>query len=123
MEMITSMKGNCKFSNMVNCFGAANCTNCGWNPVVKQVRVKNFLKEMALESKKRPKYCPMQDTTVIDQKQKFGVVMRCFNSNCQPTPNGACRALSEMLEYWTGRCGLQVHEPPEKVEITHEQSN
>lgn len=123
MEMNNSIKGNCKFSSMINCFGTANCMNCGWNPVVKQARVKKIMKELAREAKKKPKHCPMQGHTTIDQKRNFGIVVSCHNSNCSLLPNGECVAFAKMLEYWAARCGLQMLEPSEKVEITHEQPN
>lgn len=121
MEM-NSIRGNCKFSPMVNC-GIANCTSCGWNPAVRQARLKQIRRERAHELKKKPQKCPLRNHTVIEQKQDLGMVLNCFSPTCELTPDGECRVFTRMLEYWENRCGHYADGLPKKVENEHEQPN
>lgn len=121
MEM-NSLRGNCKFSPMVNC-GIANCTSCGWNPAVRQARLKQIRCERAHELKKKPQKCPLRNHTVIEQKQDLGMVLNCFSPTCELMPDGECRVFTRMLEYWENRCGHYADGLPKKVENEHEQPN
>lgn len=36
---------NCVYNNMIECQpGCRNCSSCGWNPAVKEKRVREFLR-------------------------------------------------------------------------------
>ena len=121
MEM-NLLKGTCKYTAMVNC-GVENCSTCGWNPVVRQARLKKIKRERAHLLKKKPQKCPLRNRTVVDQKQDLGMVLNCFSSTCELTQDGECRIFARMLEYWESRCGYSESGLSKKVENAHEQPN
>lgn len=65
MEM-NPLRGTCKYTAMVNC-GVENCSTCGWNPVVKQARLKQIKRERAHLLKKKPQKCPLRNHTIAMQ--------------------------------------------------------
>lgn len=123
MSMNDSIQGNCKFAKMISCGNTNACMTCGWNPKVKEARIKQFTRERANELKKKPKQCPMRSCSVLDQKRELGMTLNCFSHTCELTPEGKCRVLAGALEYWTSKCNGQAVGLSKKVENAHEQPN
>ena len=121
MDNSMNNSGGCKYSTKLNCHSTNECARCGWNPVVRERRIKQFIRERALEQQKRPERCPLRDISVMDQKEKFGMVLSCFSSRCEMTPEGTCRILAGVLDHWKAAAGIQTV-PPEKVENSNELS-
>lgn len=65
--------------------------------------------------------CPLRDFPVMDQKNKLGMVLSCFSTRCEMTPEGTCRILAGVLDHWKAAAGIQTV-PPEKVENSNELS-
>lgn len=116
------LRGTCKYTTMVLCC-VENCSTCGWDPVVKQTRLKQIKRERAHLLKRKPQKCPLRNHTVIDQKQNLGMVLHCFSSTCDLTRDGECRIFARMLEYWEDRCRYSESGFLKKVECAHEQPN
>lgn len=121
MDNPMNSSGGCKYSPMLNCHNANECARCGWNPIVREKRIKQFVRERALEQQRRPDRCPLRDFSVMDQKNKLGMVLSCFSTRCEMTPEGTCCILASVLDHWKAAAGIQTV-PPEKVENSNELS-
>ena len=115
MENIVTTYRRCAYSPMLNCHSTQDCEKCGWNPVVKERRIKQFMRARALEMRKRPDNCPLRSYPPLDQKRNLGMVLNCLTTHCETAPNGSCRIFSGTMKHWNSVLGIQTM-PSEKGE-------
>jgi len=119
MCMETSIGKNdvCLYNSTVDCLGHTQCSTCGWNPKVEEMRVKQFLKEHAKTKKRRPASCPIKNYSPAEQKQRLGMVLQCYNGRCELTTDGVCRVMQNALDYWQQELDFIASRNMKKVEI------
>lgn len=121
MENMVTTYSRCAYSPTLNCHSTHECEKCGWNPAVKERRVKQFMRAQTLAMKKKPDNCPLRRYPVLDQKRNFGMVLNCLSTHCEMDPNGSCRIFSGTMKHWNGVLGIQTV-PSEKGNDNNELS-
>lgn len=119
--MNNAIQGNCKFAKMISCGNTNACTTCGWNPKVKEARVKQFMRDRANEMKKKPNQCPLRSCSILDQKRELGMTLNCFSPTCEMAPEGECKVFVGVMDFWMSKCNGHAVGLSKKVENAHEQ--
>lgn len=117
MEASITKESVCIYNSTIDCFGHAQCSTCGWNPKVKEKRVRQFLKEHAVTKHRRPHYCPIKNCSMAEQKQKLGIAIQCYSNRCEGTPDGICLIMQRALDHWQQEVDSLASGVKKKVEI------
>ena len=99
--------GTCRYNDMIKCGSKKMCETCGWNPMVKRARMKQFLRMRAAGLEGVPSRCPFCGRLPSLEINVCGAIIRCTNMRCRVASTGYHRSVAKASALWETRVGVR----------------
>ena len=99
--------GSCRYNDKIGCGSKRSCETCGWNPVVKRERMKQFIKMREAGLEGVPSRCPFCGKLPSLDINVCGAIIRCTNPRCRVASTGYRHSVAKAASMWEMRAGVR----------------